>query len=512
MEQPDHRDRRVLDHLWATLANPRYFVPVLLIGILAYSAEIGAPTFAHDVYFDTTAVNDPYYAFVQDGRYLAEIMRWLQGRVYPPTFGLLAALPILAASGVLIARLFGQVGTRVAVMVSAVCMTFPMLWEIFAYAAIRLNVPVALFCAVLATLIVRRLGDWIALTLATMLLLASLDIYQSTIYAVPILTCLVASWRLHRGENILDCLLHFVLPRAMAFILALLIYRVAFLGLVPHMIGIHPARYDKFAVMASSLGELVNTWRVILGAMWSILFRGDVFFPLSAKLVLVALAAYVVIRFALESGRTAVSRLIAILLVLVAPFFAFGVAWATAKPQMMLHDRILFPIVSFYCGLLALSWTIASRLARSAITAGMTIVVLVFCYQANFFHFYLQLRNQADMDMAAKISGEIVKRADYRPDKRLAIIGTTNSLQYLPYRVFNMRQQKIIGNSAILSSFATEWSANRLLLFYMETKLATPAEKLAARETAKTLPAWPQEGSIVIQGDVVILVLKTPKS
>jgi hypothetical protein len=88
------------------LATP-FLRTILIIVLLAYGPELAYPTFSTDDFHELAARSQKLYAFVYDGRYLAEIIRHVLGGVFPPTFLLITGLACLVLGGIATCFLFG---------------------------------------------------------------------------------------------------------------------------------------------------------------------------------------------------------------------------------------------------------------------------------------------------------------------------------------------------------------------------------------------------------------------
>lgn len=175
----------------------------------------------------------------------------------------------------------------------------------------------------------------------------------------------------------------------------------------------------------------------------------------------------------------------------------------------MLVPRQLFAFSVVYAGVFAIAWVTASQLRPVVLALGFALVV-IFAFQANLWHQYMDLKNRADFDMSSAISQRVLASPDYRPDLPLVIVGTRSPDNYLPFWRFNTRGS-LLPNGSLSSVYGAPWSANRMLMFFFRFARPSAADIEAATAAAMAVPEWPTQGSVAIRDGRILVVLKRPE-
>jgi len=486
------RDYQDIVSSLVAIADRRAITAILCIVAFAYFAELADPTFHADyfLYIQTSAA--PYSVWSADGRYLGELIRRISDGTYPPTLHLMVGLVFLVLSGFAACLMFDVKERAAVVIVCSIFAAFPMMFESFAYHAIRVAVPLALFFAMMAVVSGRIL-------IGAIFVVLSLTLYQSALYASVVVTILATAVQLGRGLPIAPVFLRYTLPRAAAVVLGLVAYAVL-VSLYSRWTGYSASRLSSFARFAADPAKLLATAKMNLAALGELYLRDQFLFPVLAKYMFLAVTAVAVLHL------VARRQIIAIVMLLAAPLGVFGAAWITYPVNAMLSDRILFSFVVVYgCTFLA-AWTLSGRWTRRLLCGLGGGLVIIFILQANMWHEYMALKTRADIDMAEDIADEIQRLPDYSPDLPVVVVGAGQPKQYLPYRAFDI-SRGLVTNGSLLSSFAVSWSADRLMMFFLPMRYPTKQQALDGAQIAKGLPLWPSEGSVKIQDGLIVVSL-----
>lgn len=468
--------------------TPRAYLTVFAILLAAYIPEIGYTTFSND-YFYTTYLT--YNAYGADGRYLGEFLRLLSFGFLPPNLLLILGLTCMAGCGVVLCRLLNVTHWTPVVITCCLFATFPMMFELWSYAATRLTVPLAALLAMLALAVP-------SLLIGAMLICAALATYQSAVYLAVVVTFYVTAYRITKGERAFRT---FAIPRAVMVLAGLALYLVVyFVCTVFFHIG--GRRLAGFVHVVTNPTEFMTVAKVLLQATIELLTKGIFLFPAVAKYVLLAIAAILVCALALRRSLTG------IVLVCAAPLCVFGAAWVISPPKEMLFDRILFSFVGVYAGTFLIAWLLTSGRMRALVSALGLFLVAIFVLQANNWHQFMEMRNRADMDMTQAIAVRIRDLPEYRPGMTITVIGTTQDSSYLPYRLFDT-SRGFVGNTMLASMYAIDWASTRALMFYFPVNnFPSPEVVRSAKASSADMPVWPARGSVAVRSQMVIVKLK----
>lgn len=487
------------------LRSRRLVLGLAAVVVLAYLPELANPTFSTDYFFDISFLGSTTYAFALDGRYLAELIRNICGRMFPPTLLLIVGIILLMLSGLLACIMLRVRHWFPALIACGLFATFPLFFETFAYHAIRHIVPLGIFLSMFAVVhggIYRR---WRPTLIGVGGIYFALMLYQSTIYVAVTMTVFAAGLRLLGGERPIATAVDYVFPRAAATVVALFLYSVTVRFGGP-LLGVPADRLQSFATFSSSFEEFRQAAGLVLRAIYEILVVDTFLFPVYAKWAFLLLAGLLGLGV-LQSRRTAggMNMLLATGLFALTPLLVFGAAWASRFPANMLADRILISFVAVYVGVFLVAWS-TNLYARKWVAVTGAFILCIFIYQSNLWHLYMDLKNRADMDIASQISEQIKSQSGYRPWMPLVLIGTNDAKDYQPYRTFPIARQTLT-NSSLVSAFGQAWSASRVLIFFLPFTGPSPDQVARMTELTKGNPAWPDPRSVVIADDVVAVVL-----
>lgn len=463
-----------------------------LVGILlaGFFAELSRPTFATDFYYDLQWSVSELFAFDWDARYLAALIRNFSANVFPPTLLMIVGLALLCLSALLACAML-KVRHRFAALIACTLLTAsPLLFETYSYHSLRLVVPLAVLLSVVA--VAQR-----SVIIGIVCTILTLSLYQSAVYFGVILCVLATAARVFEGASF-RAALSYALPRAASVLVGIIAYFL--LVKIVDIFGTPAVRFSAFADLASSPTELFATAKTLLAAMRELLWHNWGFFPWQAK-ALLGLMALALLGFAAYRGRW-----IAVALIVAAPFFAFGATWLSSDPKIMLADRIVFPFTAVYVGIFLLAWMAAPK-ARLYTGAVGCLLSAMFIWQANVWHQFLHLKNQADMDLSEDIADRIQSLDGYTNFMPVIVVGKGGINNYAATRLFNT-ERDLIENTALESVFDhEEWYTSRTLMFYIYLREPNGDEIVSARQTAKTMPSWPQNGSVIIKDGAVIVKL-----
>lgn len=476
-------DVEYLKAIW----TPRAYLTVLAVLLAAFIPEIGYTTFSHDYFFTSYLA---YNAYGADGRYLSEIIRFLTFGFLPPTLLLMLGLACMTACGVLFCRLLNVTHWFPLAVTCSLFATFPMMFELWSYAATRFTVPFAALLAMLALTVQNPV-------LGAILICAALSTYQSAAYLAAVAACYVTAYRLTKGELAFRS---FAIPRAIIVLAGLALYLVLYL-VCTSIFQIQGRRLASFVHVAASPNDFASVATVLLAATVELLAKGVFLFPLLAKLLFLAITAILI-------GALAMKRsIIAVLLVCAAPLCVFGAAWVTMPPNQMLVDRILFSFVGVYAGAFLTAWLLTHGVLRAIVGGLGAMIVMIFIVQANNWHQFMDLRDRADMDMTQAIATRIRDLPDYRTGMAITLVGTTQDANYLPYRYFDT-SRNLVGNTMLASTYSYEdFKTRDLMFFFPLSNFPKMAVVQSATKASSDMPVWPAPGSIAIRENMVIVKL-----
>lgn len=477
-----------LDYL-RQIWTPRVYLAILAVVLAAFIPEIAYTTFSHDYFYTTYLTYDAYSA---DGRYLAEVVRLLSFGFLPPNLLMMLGLACMVGCGLVFCRLLAV--THWAPIIIACCLfaTFPMMFEVWSYTAIRFTVPLAALLAMLA------LGVP-SLPIGAILICAALATYQSAIYLAVVAAFYVTAYRTAKGE---PAFRDFAFPRAAMVVAGLLLY--GSLYFVLNRYYVEGSRIAGFVRIVANLGQFIATAKIILQATIELYGRGVFLFPTIAKYAFLILTAILI--GTLAKGRSAVG----IVLVLTAPLCIFGAAWIMSPPTQMLSDRILFSFVGIYTGTFLIAWLLTSGRVRSFVAMLGALLVAIFVLQANNWHQFMDLRNRADMETTEEIASRIKELPGYRAGMPITVLGTMQDKNYLPFRLFNpYGSRQIVGNTMMASMYSQEWASTRALMFFFPLdNFPSPEVVKSARTASGDMPVWPAPGSVAERNQMIIVKLK----
>ena len=488
--------RSLRNTLIAAFSEIQLSIPLIMGLVLAYTGELGQPTFHTDSFFEISYRNNMLDYWTGYGRYLSKLIMLALDNLYPPTFLLLVGLAILACVGVLLAELWGVTGWARPIFVLILC-TFPFFLESFSFTPLRYAAPLAVGFAVLS---VMKRG-----VVALVFALCALLLYQGAIYFAAVAVLVWAGIEALRGRSWLACVKEIVAPKMGLIILALVIDAVALM--IINSLG-SPIGLLDYNKPVGSLGQLLFSLSVNLRAMLSFFIEPGVFlFPLWTKLVAV-LGILVTVVGVLRTSISVGNRLFVLVMLGALPLVAQGANLILVSPDQFLYERVLIAYAAVYIGVfaMALASPTSPRL-RSVVTFAFGLAALGFVYQTNLWHDYLRLKNMADIDMARAISDRLKADAAYQPGLPMVIVGTVTPTDYLPFRAFHPKQG-LIQDTDVNSAFALDWSKDRMLIFFVPFASPGPEHVAVATRNAQGHAAWPAADSVFVKDGVMTVVLK----
>jgi hypothetical protein len=318
-------------------------------------------------------------------------------------------------------------------------------------------------------------------------------LYQATLYTAVAIVVIISADMLVDGKQISD-VSRYVLYRA-----SMLFIGVIFYTFFVHFAGVflpYASRLAKFASFASTLGELFRSISLNIYGLRDTLFVGHFFFPALAKWLLAALY-FVALGFMIMRRK-----FLSFVLFIAAPGLALGASWVAFPAEKMMVDRIQFPLLFVQAAGFLVAWKYAERARPYIVTIG-AVVGAVFVVQLNIWHMFLNLKNDADFDIASKIAERIRSDPNFDGKFTLVMVGTLVP-DYLPQQIFPP-DRKVVDNSALYSAFARPWSADRIMMFFIPFKQASIADQIAAKDIAKSMPVWPSLGSVkIVDGRMIV--------
>jgi len=401
----------------------------------------------------------------------------------------------MVGCGIVTCLLFRINDTFACIIICGMFATFPMLFEIFSYPSIRFFVPLAALLAMFGVLVSGNI-------LGAIFVFLALNIYQSSVYLFIIMTVYASAVRFNNGGGVVAVARSFILPRIARVLAGGIAYAALyfFLARIVNLGGMGGERLSSFVMYSSDIKEAISTAVLIFTATLQLFTSDWLFFPAVSKYIFLFITIILL-------GTLAIRRnMIGLCLVLIAPLFIFGAAWIMYPANKMLQERILFSFVGVYAGTFAVAWVSVQKY-RGILSILGIFLVIIFAYQANVWHLYMDLRNRADLDLTRSIADEIKSSPDFKPGLPLVVVGVLQDRNYLPYRVFNLQRGKI-GNTMLASMYTAPWSADRALMFFVDFRRPSPAETSAATTAAQNMPIWPATGSVGIQDNTIVIRLK----
>lgn len=180
--------------------------------LLAYFAELAAPTFSTDYFY--TLEHSARRINYADGRLIAGLLDIATSNHHPPTLFLAVGLVALAGAGLLFALMLG-VRAWVPLLLSACLVaTFPHFYEPLSYPAIRISLPLSVLFAISAVAIGRVFSG-------ALLIFFAAGLYQAGVYCAVVATLVLAALRSAQGASAREVFHGVIRPRALAIILGL---------------------------------------------------------------------------------------------------------------------------------------------------------------------------------------------------------------------------------------------------------------------------------------------------
>lgn len=512
------------------------FFCAMAAGLLAHAYQFTNKLFNYDELGHTP---EGFGSGIELGRWGLEFFGRLTKLVFgnyslPMVNGMIALL-FFAISACLIVSILDIQDCILAGLTGALCTVFPAVTStyFFMYTAPYYALALLLSC-IASWLVIKRPKSKLILMLAVVLLALATGIYQSyfTIAACLLLSDLILtcmdnqestiekySWNdvLKRGIKellflIFGLLLYFIVNKIVLYCSGIMLLdyqgisdmgKVGFHELFSSVIRCYS---DFIRVILSDVLQTNPTWIVKFG----ILVLGLIMFA-------------VLIKVLADKQKTIGIKLLLLLFILLFPIAVFliyimaaGGAYVYTLMSYSLIFIFLTPLASLERVLMRKEeQDEKKRLLQTVVSWGgtlsATVVVLVYIWFANGNYQALQYTNYHDLAYYTVMMAQVKSLEGYRDELPVAVIGETitdetNRAGALLDSTFNIGGK----SSTNISSYSTLNILTRYMGFLPTFIWNEELDKISADERVIEMPCYPEDGSIAIVDDVIVIKLSTP--
>ncbi len=478
---------------------------------IAYASELGQFGFSSDYYYVLLKTHPPT-SYSDDGRFLAEFIRFyiLDGAL-PPTLLLIIGVSLLVITANIIAVSWGCNGVLVRVLAGLLLATFPFFYEVFSYVNMRHVVPLGIFLSVLGVITGGFHKGYSAKIKGFVFLYLSLFLYQVSINCAAVIVFIWGAMVLYETNNPREVLEKIIVPKLSMIIVSVLAYKLT-LSLVDIMGAGSAARFGTFSNYPQNLDQIVHVVSKHLKAMSEFFYKGSFLFPEKAKIISM-LVLYIFIFINLKrfiKYNKYYQFLFVVLLVFGAIVSTHGLLIPFSPAAKFLYSRMLVGYSLFGLGVFLLTAKFCDKGLHKIVIAMTSVVVMIYIIQANVWHQYLLMKNQADLDVTQQITHRLKGDAAYTPNLPLVIVGTMDADEYRYKKAF-MPPTSLIKTSIYKSVYSNNWSKDRLIKFYMPFKRPNKKQIEKANKYSLAHNSWPHPESVVIRDGVMVVVLGANK-
>ena len=502
-------------------------VSTFVFGLVAHGYRMGAAAFSHDSLIIDSHVDLAHQVGI--GRFMQVPVWVLRGYINAPFLLGVLALLWLALSLWLAMRLLGiRDRSLVTLACGAVttCVTFSASYA--TYAPMIDIYMLALLCATLAIVVLRRLAGWRGACVSAALLVCAMGLYQSYAEVFTVLVMLDAIARLCRGEAPRAQVVRDGLRAVLALVLGAVAYILAYkascalsacpvISDAPNSVGgaLFPGPLQLLALLG---GAYAHPFVFLLH------YQGWVF-----RLVYLVLACCVAACLAARLRREAAPAPDAALCVAGLALLPLMMNWEYVVTRGFIHDLMTFSYAYFFV-LVALSLQLcfesapaasAHAHARVRIVAippvAMALLVLVILNQtvfANQLYLNKRLQEQTALSYYTRVIGRMEMTDGYVAGQtKVAFVGTSDNspLTFMRPGYEGVSPRGYEGTTGIAAwSVGTYYGTYE---FYLENVLGYPvnmvpegqAASLSRTDEVESMGAFPAKDSCRFVGDVLVV-------
>ncbi|AMJ62708.1 hypothetical protein AXW83_22555 [Bosea sp. PAMC 26642] len=405
-----------------------------------------------------------------------------------------------AAAGIFFAKLVLDNPTRSELSIFLAIMTLhPFGTEFFTFSDATLNIMIGLLLSAAgAFLAARSSNQWVSIGIATLLLIAALSIYQTTIaYVLPL--CLIALVvRISRRELPAFQQPFFQWPefRALIVVLASVVVYLAVAKLISHVSGVPLDGRTDFAGLVDVKAKLSIVWTALTLALWPM----PGLLPAGASILLIVLLTIstILVIFPMLRNGLVLSG------ILCAAMLAAGLGWAVGASAVgkviWLVPRVLAPMSAFAAGLIMVGWHLASLRSKALFGVASVVLVLAYIGSSNRILSEQHRLNHWDAQQANRIVDRLERHPRFVDIRSLAIIGGD-------WR----RSARLVTTTGDMNVSAFFSRPSKLGLIQEASgyrfEKTTATEYTDAEQYCQTAPHFPADASVTVLGSVGIVCL-----
>lgn len=489
------------------------FLLCCVASLLARGQTVFQPLYAIDTYMfmHGETVSSIYQTFLSQGRFGLAAIFWIREKI--GYLGMDVAVSsaafsivLFSATAILLAyTIFPAPRFSTVVVFSLLVTLHPFGTEFFHFSEATFAIALAFFCGSAGLfLALRSSSSLLQIGVSTLLLVASLSIYQSAI------SCVISAWimavvaRIHASPRPQFRVLKRSLSVSLAVIVASLVSYVVLLRLLKFTFGVaSDARMDLSALTTSSgillkLDSLANA----LGKFFSpsaglVSTFASILLLLLVAAALVTFGAQTAARRGVWTGLTVILLSCCAIVAAIFPQLAGQIVW--------LVPRIIWPAIVPTAAIIAMGWGClpVQRLTTSVVSVVLVLLSIVYIGSSNRILFDQRRLNLFDANEANRIVARLELRADFKTVKHLAVVGGSwGRTTALPTTSGDMN----------VSALSVAWA--KLGLFqeatgYHFSEPTSNQAQIAATYCTSANP-WPAENSITIVDALAIVCLPKP--
>ena len=501
------------------------FLILFVVSLLAWGAEVAAPTFNVDDYGHSLRHEAPHWTKL--GRWAADVVYYgILGGWFAPWVHLLVGLVLNVAAVMVVARMWCLERARSTTPVIVACslfLTFPYFCDAYSFNTGQVQIPLANLLAATGYAVAgRKLRFTVA---GAGLIMLGLALYQvsfnfiAVAVVVQLLLHLVAS---ESFRQFVERVRTELLLKMLALPLGVALYggslKVAF-SYLPE----RNSRWSSFSDShfvdspADAADKLVRIWQY---AGHHLLAR-DLLLPTSLKLAIFAVVLVAVLAALVSSvlasraqgpgrARQIVARVLTVALLTVASFVCvYGTDLATTRSVLGTGYRHTYPMGILYAGFFMVGVLLLRPvLARHAYLLLGVWIVARFVLADNVWSFNQQRLNEFDAALASRIVTRIENHPEFTDFKGLhvALVGLLpNKAKPAGYSTVPEGKSHSSLHRSVFQAEHSKYAIFRTLGLELEE----PSKKQwkAAKRHARKRKPWPHRDSVTIKDDLAIVVL-----
>ena len=497
--------------------------------ILCFLALLGFSIFTYSVLMVNGLVNN-YDGMWEGNFHIAgnwelSIGRWFWYYLSKLRFGIatdpavsIISLFIFVLGIMVAAKLFEVQDSLVVIAAGAAFICTPLVCIDLSYRYMSPTFATAFLLAVLAVFVsINIKKSWVAVLVGALLMALSLGSYQAYIGVACVISLAYFIKQLMTDDTVVDCIKKLIRP-----VLAIVIGGVLYIILLKlHLAIRHVEMSDYMGASDYSVLSVIKNFPRAFGDTYELFWfslngvLGKASKLTKFKIEAVVMAAYLAVFFLLlikKNGKNVLKIVCGAVTLLLLPPAAYSVFFITCGVPVSLQMTAgYFMVVPAL--LMAMPLSFDGEKLTKAVSWGLCAIVLVSAYGG----FY-----QVQTDQSAMLEGTVstvsvteaaLNRADslgyLNTDYRYCILGVPagSKLYHLDDAAYNSNQYAVVG--IWWAGYNGEKSWQGIVNDRMELNLSfvdeTSYNTICASSEAKAMPAFPEEGSVILLGDVVVI-------